>query len=216
MTANNYTTSEMAVKGSNTETLVKKWLSDNSTVYRVMDVSKNKTFQRLDVDVVITLKLGLEIQAEIKTDNNLFDTENFLYELQRIYLQADPAHTSTLGWSAKTPAEYIIWYSPKVEKIIVMRTIDYREAFQNYIKAAGSNVKFNTQQTTKNYCTTINVLFPKVYIGDKYTAYGLDEEMEFLTPDQSMPPVGIGEETVIKMQSEPGYLPTRRSRNEVV
>ena len=179
--SNNYESGEMAEKGKKTECIIRSWLKRNSQVKSLIDVSHDKAFQRLDVDVIATLHDGRQIQIEIKTDYNLLVSGNFLFELQRVYMGAKTRHPSTMGWSVKTPAEYIVWYSPKKQKIVSMLTNNYRRSFMDYMTEIKANPRFHVECTSEN-CTTINILFPVRFLSD-YVIHDNNQELDFQTPE---------------------------------
>ena len=187
---NNYTTGEMAEKGRKGEEIVIGWLENSKQVKEVIGVTNEKLMQRVDVDVAVRLEDGRTILAEIKSDKNLKDADqgNMLFELQRVYTTATPNHCSTLGWSVRTPAEYIIWYSEKIKKIIVVKTVEYRAAFQEYMKEAGRTPRYSTITTKIDWCSTINVIFGKEYLRNRFSIYELTEQAKFETVEETAVP----------------------------
>lgn len=187
---NNYNDGYMAETGKKSEQIVIEWLGRSSQVKDVVPVMDSKMMQRVDVDVAVVLEDGRTILVEIKNDKNIKDGNdgNMLFELQRVYTTASPGHTSTLGWSVRTPAEYIAWYASKIEKIVLIKTTDYRIAFQEYMRKAGRNPRYDTQVTTENFCTTINVIFDKKYLFGRFEMYELDEQVKFELVEETVVP----------------------------
>lgn len=141
-------------------------LADDTTVLKVM--------QTADVDCMIKTRDGLVTLAEIKSDQYIGISGNILFETVRINHTSSPDYCMTLGWSARTPAKYIIYYSPKLNKIFVTTSNDLRSAMQKYTRdfRKQTNISYVETDAIKS---TVNILIPQRYC--KFTIYDLQKEM---------------------------------------
>lgn len=158
--------------GKNAETIVMAFLRKRPEVVGIQDYRDLKPVQEADVDCAIKTIDGRVTLAEIKSDYHLGKSGNVLFEVLRINHTAPPDHALTLGWSGRTPATYLLYYAPQVEKIYRCRTDDLRKAFQTYTKTArkGTTISIVETDTIK---TTINVLIPWEYCKDIFQIYSL-------------------------------------------
>jgi len=155
---------ELMEKGRVGETVVLEWLKANKYLKDIIDMREFRISQRLDVDCGIETTDGSLVLAEIKTDYNLGKTENFIFEIFRInhFVEADKIFY--LGWTFRSPAKYLLYYSPN-ENII------YRFTFENIRKTIGLYVKENKPKIvvvpTDGQKTTFNMLVPKTMFEGK-------------------------------------------------
>jgi hypothetical protein len=115
--------------------------------------------------------------AEIKTDNHLGKSGNVLFEVLRINHTCDPEYSLTLGWSGRTPANYIIYYAPSINKIYTFKTSNLRKAMQRYTRESRKQTNINIVETD-NIKTTINILLPISYCAGLFKEYDLNEILE--------------------------------------
>jgi hypothetical protein len=160
-------------EGIKAQNIVLKFLRDHPDVIGVDDMSQLKVMQEADVDCMIKTRDGLITLAEIKSDKWIGKSENILFEVLRINHTAPPDHCVTLGWSARTPAKYLIYYSPELERIYVIASDDLRRAMQKYTSETrkSSNISY---VSTDNIKSTINILIPERYC--KFKVYDLVQE----------------------------------------
>jgi len=148
--------------GKKAEEIVMKFLVDRPYIIGVNDFRQLKAIQEADVDIAIKTIDGRVTLAEIKSDWHLGVSGNVIFEVLRINHTAPADRCLTLGWSGRTPATYILYYAPQVNKIYQFRTDELRVAFQQYTKNARkeSNVNIVVTDAIK---TTVNVLIPWNY-----------------------------------------------------
>lgn len=148
--------------GMKAQDIVLDFLRNRPDVIGVDDLSQLKILQEADVDCMIKTRDGLVTLAEIKSDNHIGKSGNILFEVLRINHTATPDHAVTLGWSARTPAKYLIYYSPDLNKIYVITSDNLRKAMQKY---TGEIRKYSRIDyvCTDNIKSTINILIPEKY-----------------------------------------------------
>lgn len=64
--------------GKKGEEIVKNFLLSNG--YEVIDVSSDEKYQREDTDFIVVAANGAQTTVEVKTDLNISETQNFLFE----------------------------------------------------------------------------------------------------------------------------------------
>ena len=161
---------DLMQKGKYGESIVLQWLKENPNVNDVIDMREFRISQRLDVDCGIeTLDRSL-VLAEIKTDYNLGKTNNFIFEIFRINHFVDADKVFYLGWVFRSPAKYLLYYSPN-ENII------YRFTFKNIRETIGQYIaKVNPQiisVPTDEQKTTFNILIPQYLFNNKIQKFKL-------------------------------------------
>ncbi|PKM78526.1 MAG: hypothetical protein CVU90_01965 [Firmicutes bacterium HGW-Firmicutes-15] len=95
---------------------VNDWLQTLPGIANIEDVSDNKFYQDMDIDLFIDLEDGQEIAIEIKTDS-LYKTGNFFLET----ISND--YYGTAGCIVKTQSDYVFYYYPGPGKLYVLPTL---------------------------------------------------------------------------------------------
>lgn len=160
--------------GKKAEEIVMKFLTDKPYIIGVSDFRQLKAIQEADVDIAIKTIDGRVTLAEIKSDWHLGVSGNVLFEVLRINHTAPPEKCLTLGWSGRTPATWILYYAPQVNKIYQFKTDDLRAAFQEYTKDARKGTYID-KVITDNIKMTINVLIPWKYCQNIARIYDVAE-----------------------------------------
>lgn len=171
--ARSYSGDYMAA-GKKAEEIVMRYLQTNPYIIGINDFRQLRAIQEADVDIAIKTIDGRVTLAEIKSDWHLGVSGNVLFEVLRINHTAPPDRSGTLGWSCRTPANYILYYAPQVHKIYKFKTCDLRAAFQRYTEEArkGTDIrKWVSVVKTDEIKTTINVLIPWKYCESIATIY---------------------------------------------
>jgi hypothetical protein len=166
--------------GNKAEKTVMAWLRKRPWVVGVDDLRALRVMREADVDCSITLADGRVTLAEIKSDrhlNNLAtEDKNFLFEVLRINHTAPAERAVTLGWSARTPALRILYFSPEDMRLHCIATEEFRRALQDYTKEARKLTKISYVPTD---CikSTVNILIPKRFViaMPSYRAYNINE-----------------------------------------
>jgi hypothetical protein len=148
--------------GTNAERIVMAWLEENPNVVGVRDLRDLRVMREADVDLSILLMDGRVALAEVKSDYHLGVSGNILFEMLRVNHTAPAVACARLGWSAKTPALWVLFYAPQVESIYVISTEDYRKGFQTYTKETREKSRI-VWTNTDAIKSTINLLVPERY-----------------------------------------------------
>lgn len=156
--------------GIKAQDIVLEFLRKRPDVIGVDDLSQLKVMQEADVDCMIKTADGLITLAEIKSDKWIGKSGNILFEVLRINHTTTPDHAVTLGWSARTPAKFLIFYSPDLSKIYVISSDNLRRAMQQYTRTARKDSKINFVETDQ-IKSTLNILIPERFC--KFTEYQL-------------------------------------------
>ena len=147
--------------GKKAEEIVLAFLKSRPDVLGVNDFRELRAVQEADIDFAIKTIDGRVTLAEVKSDRHMGITENVLYEVLRMNHTCIPEKSCVLGWSARTPAQYILYYSPKLKKLYQFRSEQLRKAFQKYTQDVRKpNFDFVPTDKIK---TTLNVLIPISY-----------------------------------------------------
>lgn len=159
--ARSYSGDYMAA-GVKAQNIVLDFLRKRPDVIGVDDLSQLKVMQEADVDCMIKTRDGLVTLAEIKSDRYIGKSGNVLFEVLRINHTAMPDHCLTLGWSARTPAKYLIYYSPDLHNLYVITADNLRRAMQKYTSEnrKASNISYVETDAIKS---TVNILIPEKY-----------------------------------------------------
>lgn len=145
--------------GKKGESVVLDWLRRNPQILGVEDLRELRVMREADADCMLTNRDGTISLAEIKTDNYLGVSGNVLFEILRINHTAPPERSATLGWAARSPARYLFYYAPQVNKIYYCKFDDFRKVFQDYTRETRQKMNINIVPTD-NIKTTVNVLIP--------------------------------------------------------
>jgi predicted nucleotidyltransferase len=157
-------------RGKKAEEIVIAFLKRRPMVLNVIDFRELRQAQGADFDVGIVSIDGRVPLAEIKSDAYLGKTGNVLFEVLRINHTCDPDFSATLGWSARTPARYILVYAPSVEKIYQFDTNKWRKCFQKYTLETRKNMRISIVETDR-IKTTINILMPISFCAGSYVIH---------------------------------------------
>jgi len=147
-----------------------EWLRKSPFTKEIIDMREFRLSQRLDVDCGIETLDGALLLAEIKTDFNLGRTNNFLFEVFRInhFVEADKVFY--LGWAFRSPAKYLLYYSPHEHAV-------YRFTFKDIRKTIGKYVSRTKPQIvvipTDEQKTTFNILVPRTAFNGKVHRFRL-------------------------------------------
>jgi hypothetical protein len=165
---------EYMQQGKEGERVVKEWLKTLPFVKSVLDVSDVEEKQRDEVDVEYELHDGRRLSGEIKTDNHLGVSGNFLVEVLRVNHTAPDEGAVTLGWFARSKAKYLFCYAPQVGKIYWGKFADLRRAFQEYAekmrgKMTVSIVPTDAIKTTINFLVPLDVFGKVLKVEDRST-----------------------------------------------
>ncbi len=151
-------------QGKSAEALVQKWLCGNQDVISVSDVSDQRYYQDREIDLIITMRDGKEITAEIKSDLHIGKTRNVVFELLRVNHTMNNGSAFVMGWGARSEADHVFYCSVTENKIFSFSMADLRSAARSTF--AGKDAKVLTIPTD-NIKSTIVLLVPLASIKHK-------------------------------------------------
>ena len=157
--------------GKKGEEVALAWLKNNPEIMGVIDFRNIREVHEADVDAGIRLYAGPVLLVEIKTDTYLGNTGNVLYEVLRINHHCPHQYAGYLGWSLRSPAQYLIFYAPnrKDGPALYKTTFEaYRKALQKYTQNHDLSV---LTVHTDDQKTTYNVLVPELDVGNIFEVY---------------------------------------------
>lgn len=160
--------------GKRAEAICMEFLRRRPEVADMDDLRDLRAMQKADCDCVCYLYSGQVCLAEIKSDKHLGVTGNVLFEVLRINHTCDPLNAGTLGWSLRSPAQFVVYYAPSVSSIYMARFADLRKAFQAYTRRVRKAVRLDVVPTD-NIKTTVNVLLPWEECKDCFKVYNVAE-----------------------------------------
>lgn len=106
--------------GQNGEYNIYNYLLSHPSTINLIDVSKDKWFQRLDIDFIQITDDGIN-KIEVKTDRIADRTGNMVYELY-----SDKRY-HTKGCFDKTEADYIFYYLINTNILYIFNTQELRQ-----------------------------------------------------------------------------------------
>lgn len=159
--ARSYTGDYMA-EGRKAEEIVMAFLKKRPEIIGIEDWRELRAVHEADVDCAITTTDGRVTLAEIKSDRHLGQSGNVLFEVLRINHTCRPDRACVLGWSARSPATYFLYYAPSVNSIYQCRCDELRRAFQEYTKEERQDTR-TCWVNTDSIKSTVNVLIPWEY-----------------------------------------------------
>jgi len=165
----------LMAQGKRAEEAVLRWLRGRPGVASVADVRDQEGFQRLDVDFVVTTTDGRSVLVEAKSDERLSQTPVILFEMLRVNHSAPPDRACVLGWSARTPASTLIYFSASQHRVFVTQTAALRKAFQRYTKDARDKVQLRWIATDAGK-STLAALLPWDAVKGCFEVHDLPQE----------------------------------------
>ena len=154
--------SDYMEEGRKAEEIVLHWCKENPDMLGVLDCRSQREGMEGDFDFSITNTDGTIILAEAKSDIWLGISGNMVFEIARVNHTAPHDRAVTLGWSARSPATWCIFYAPSTEELFLIRFEDLRRCFQQYSRQARSAVKMKWIPTD-NIKSTLIALIPRKY-----------------------------------------------------
>lgn len=145
--------------GKVAEEVCLRFLRHSPSVLRLEDTRALRVLQEADVDCVLHLYDGRCLLAEIKSDRHLGVSGNVIFEVLRVNHTCESEKSCVLGWSARSPAQWLLYYAPSVQRIYVCRFANLRAAFQEYTRTVRQGTRLNWVSTDA-IKSTVNVLLP--------------------------------------------------------
>ena len=112
---------KMKSKGKKGETAVKDYYLKNG--YEVIDVSEDKDFQKMDIDLIIDDNF-----VEVKTQSSIAKSKKIALELETNYYN----DLYRKGWFYSTEANFLIFYDIENNIAYSMSTDELRKIFDKY------------------------------------------------------------------------------------
>lgn len=159
---------ELLQIGKAAERMAESWFA--SQCLHWIDVSNHANYQRREIDFLATdYRTGHERTYEVKSDQHIHRSGNFLFEPVRIHHTA-ARNCAYLGWSVFTEADYILVWSPPAQCLYVVEASAARQGFQRYTAARRASTRI-TWITSDAARSTLNVLIPLRYIPHEIHIY---------------------------------------------
>ncbi len=156
--------------GRKAEEIVLGFLRELPSVLALEDTRNLRVMREADVDCVLHLYDGTCLLAEIKSDSHLGVSGNVLFEVLRINHTCGPDRACVLGWSARSPATWLIYYAPSANRIYVCRFDDLRRVFQRHTQTKRKATRLSWVDTDA-IKSTVNVLIPWEECKDIFRVY---------------------------------------------
>lgn len=87
--------------------------------YDVIDVSNDKKYQNMDIDILLKTKDNTYIGVEVKTDS--YDTGNIFFEI------VSSTYPFNEGCMFKTRSDFIFYFFTKTKELYILNTSKYRK-----------------------------------------------------------------------------------------
>lgn len=151
--------------GKLAESVIWDWLSDHPQVIGLDDLTGLRPLQNVEADFTVATEDGRRSLVEIKHDEHLGKSGNIVVEVLRINHKAPEQAAGVLGWSLRTQASWVLYYSPHLAYVYQFHASDLRVGFQRYTDEARNAAQFIWINTDR-IKSTLNVLVPlKYYAG---------------------------------------------------
>lgn len=148
---------DMMFAGRDGESAVLDFLRQSATVSHIEDLRDDLHWRDLDVDFRVQRPWGAEL-VEAKSDVHLGRSPYVLFEALRIN-HTSREHPVTLGWSARSAADWFLIWSPEVGGLYFFRVGDFRTAMRKHSMTARKAMRVSIVETDR-IKTTINFLIP--------------------------------------------------------
>jgi hypothetical protein len=165
-----YAGNDYAAEGAEAERICLAWLLSLPNVASVEDLRTDPAMRAADVDYRVKFRSGAVSLVEVKSDSHLGKTSNVLFEALLVNHTATPQHCETLGWSAATGADWVLYYAPSSGTIYCCKVADLQRVFQEYTKEVRKDTRVAWVDTDESR-STINVLIPWQYCEDIFTVH---------------------------------------------
>lgn len=149
--------------GRKAEDIIMDWLRRQPWVLDLDDLTGLRPMRQADVDCHFSLTDGRSTLAEIKSDKHLGTSKNYLFEVLRINHTAPPDKAVTLGWSARSPAKWLLYWAPNKKEIHQISMDEFRGALQNYSQQQRKETKLSYVPTDR-IKSTVNILIPERFV----------------------------------------------------
>jgi hypothetical protein len=172
--------------GKRAEAICMAFLRRSPSVVDMDDLRDLRPMQKADCDCTVHLMNGQVHLAEIKSDKHLGVSGNVLFEVLRINHTCEPQHALTLGWSGRSPAQYLLYYSPTLRKLYMTSFSALQRAFQAYTQRVREGMRISVVKTD-SIKTTVNVLLPWDECKQCFTVYDVSDIADELQKEEEAP-----------------------------
>lgn len=143
-------------------------------LHGIIDMREFRLAQRLDVDCGLETVDSALVTAEIKTDKKIASTGNFFFELFRINYHLSSDQVFYLGWAFRSPAKYLLCYSPQEDRVYRILFSDVRTAIA---RLAENEKRYLRSQVvyveTDVHRLTVGLIVPKRYLEGRYVTFNV-------------------------------------------
>lgn len=135
------------------------YLQSSPKVVNLKDVRNDRTFQKIDVDFLMTLDDNVEYKVEVKTDT--YKSGNIYYET------ISSQESDTEGCFEKTQADYLFYYFINWGYLYIFSMPEYKDWFgkmenefieKGYQKQVKNSGYKNSQYTSIGYAYPVSIL----------------------------------------------------------
>lgn len=149
--------------GQKGEELIKNYLRQNTKIQDIQDVSNNPTYQKDDIDLVVTFTNGKTGTIEVKTDR--YTSGNIFYETVSNKEYGVP------GCMVKSKADFLFYYFTETRELYIMDFAKYKNWFDNNIHNFRKKELKNIDRKRTSTYTSIGYTIPKSYLEENFTSY---------------------------------------------
>ena len=188
--------------GKAAENLVIAFFKSRPSVLGVDDLRDLRPMQRADVDAVIYSRDGTVALVEIKSDYHLGKSGNILFEVLRINHTAPPEKAIVLGWSQRSPAQWLAVYAPQLCQVWIARFYEYRRCFQAFTRDRRESTRVRWINTD-NIKSTWAVMVPEIAM-PCFTKHNLPPQgrLDFCTANTRIADTGVANAIKANAESE--------------
>lgn len=181
--------------GKLAEEVCLEFVKRNPKTVGVEDTRNLRVLQEADVDCIVHLMDGQLFLAEIKSDRHLGVSGNVLFELLRINHTCREDRALVLGWTFRSPAKWLLYYSPTRKSIYMARFADLRAVFQRYSREVRKGLRLDIVPTD-SLKSTVNALVPWERCQAAFKVYDVTDLAEEFEQRQPAIRTGFENETL--------------------
>lgn len=143
--------------GQIAEAAAYNFLETRPLVSSIEDVREKREWQAQEVDFRVRIGNGRVVNVEVKSDEHIARTGNFLFELCRVRHEGSADGWLRPGWSVFSAAHRFMIYCPPSALLYVIDSNDFRQAVQLYMRKEKPRID---SVWSSQRCVTVNVLIP--------------------------------------------------------
>ena len=128
-----------------------------STGKEIIDVSGDKEYQDVDIDIIIITSKSQRFGVEIKTD--YYDTGNIFFEI------VSSINPFSSGCMFKTKSDFLYYFFIKTNELYILNTNKYREFVLNNMD------RFKVKKVKNKNYESLGLLIPKEFLENNFEYY---------------------------------------------